>query len=96
VDCFLLNTGSVGGRDVGVEASVTILRELARGTVTWETDDATGLTVPGEVPGIDIGSFRVADNVDEYESRLAALREERRAYLETFDDLSDDVVDAVY
>jgi len=96
VDCFLLNTGTVGGRDVGVEETVTILRELARGTVTWGTDEATGLTVPSEVPGIDIGAFGVADNVPDYEARLADLRAERRAYLESFEDLADDVVDAVY
>jgi phosphoenolpyruvate carboxykinase (ATP) len=96
VDCFLLNTGTVGGRDIGVEETVTVLRELARGTVTWETDDATGLTVPSDVPGIDIGAFDVADNVPDYEARLADLRAERRAYLKAFDDLADDVVDAVY
>ena len=96
VDCFLLNTGTVGARDIGVEESVTILRELARGTVTWGEDEATGLTVPSEVPGIDIGAFGVAENVSGYEGRLADLREERRAYLAAFEDLDSDVLDAVY
>lgn len=96
VDCFLLNTGTVGACDIGVEESVTILRELARGTVTWTKDEATGLTVPSEVPGIDIDAFGVAENVEGYEGRLAALREERRAYLAAFGDLDSDVLDAVY
>lgn len=96
VDCFLLNTGTVGATDIGVEESVTILRELARGTVTWETDEATGLTVPSHVPELDIGAFRVSENLPEYEDRLADLRAERRAYLAAFDDLDGDVVDSVY
>ena len=96
VDCFLLNTGTVGATDIGVEESVTILRELARGTVTWETDEATGLTVPNHVPELDIEAFRVSENLADYESRLADLRAERRAYLAAFEDLDGEVVDAVY
>ena len=55
-----------------------------------------GADRPSEVPGIDIGAFGVADNVEDYEERLADLHAERTAYLEAFDDLADDVVDAVY
>ena len=101
VDCFVLNTGQVGDgsasvRDIGVEESVTILREIARGTVEWTADGATGLTVPERVPGLDVGAFAVADHVADHERTLRALREERRRYLEGFDDLDDAVVDAVY
>jgi phosphoenolpyruvate carboxykinase (ATP) len=96
VDCFLLNTGSVGDIDIGVTESVTILRELARGTVTWEHDEATGLTVPSHVPDIDIEAFRVPDCVPGYEDRLADLREERAECLAAFADLDDEVTDAVY
>jgi phosphoenolpyruvate carboxykinase (ATP) len=96
VDCFVLNTGRVGRRDVGVEESVTLLREVARGTVEWTEDGATGLAVPEDVPGMDIGSFAVADNVEDCEGALRELREERRRYLAGFEDLDDDIGDAVY
>jgi phosphoenolpyruvate carboxykinase (ATP) len=96
VDCFVLNTGRVGSADVGVETSVTLLRELARGTVEWTEDGATGLAVPEHVPGMDVGAFAVAENVTDYRRKLRELRAERRRYLAGFDDLDDDIEDAVY
>ncbi|WP_135828693.1 phosphoenolpyruvate carboxykinase (ATP) [Halorussus halobius] len=96
LDCYVLNTGHLGGRDVGVEQSVTLLREIARGTVAWTDDEATGLTVPSEVPGLDVEAYDVADNVENLDERLATLRAERRAHLDTFEDLDDEIRDAVY
>jgi phosphoenolpyruvate carboxykinase (ATP) len=96
VDCFLLNTGSVGGRDIGVSQSVTILRELARGTVSWKQNNHTGLSVPVDVQGMDIEAFRVTDNIDGYETHLTALRKERQQYLNRFEELATDIQDAVY
>ena len=98
VDCFVLNTGHLGdgAKDIGVDDSVTILREIARGTVEWSVDEATGLTVPDSVPGMDIEAFAVADHVDDYERRLRDLRTERRAYLSEFEDLDEAIRDAVY
>ena len=96
VDCFVLNTGSVGGRDVGVEDTVALLRGISRGTVEWTDDDATGLTVPSAVPGVDVSAFDVAENLDDYEERAATLHAEREAYLAVFEDLSEDIRDAVY
>jgi len=94
----VLNTGHLGAqaKDIGVEDSVTILRELARGTVSWTTDDATGLAVPAEVPGMDIDEFAIADHVPDHERQVRDLRAERRSYLADFDDLDDDIRDAVY
>jgi phosphoenolpyruvate carboxykinase (ATP) len=94
--CFVLNTGRVGDRNIGVEESVTLLREIARGTVEWTTDEATGLTVPDRVPGLDVEAFGVAENVADHERELRELREERRAYLASFDDLDGAIEDAVY
>ncbi|MFB6171499.1 MAG: phosphoenolpyruvate carboxykinase (ATP) [Haloarculaceae archaeon] len=96
VECYVLNTGSVGDRDVRVEDTVTVLRELARGAVTWREDDATGLRVPSSVPGLDVAAFDVADRVADHERRLRDLRAERRAYLADFETLDDDIVAAVY
>ncbi|MFB6304295.1 MAG: phosphoenolpyruvate carboxykinase (ATP) [Haloferacaceae archaeon] len=95
-ECFVLNTGQVGTKDVTVDDSVTLLREIARGTVEWTDDPATGLTVPASVPGMDVEAFAVADNVPDHEQRLRELREERRAYLASFDDLDPEIEDAVY
>ncbi|WP_458189321.1 phosphoenolpyruvate carboxykinase (ATP) [Haladaptatus sp. NG-WS-4] len=98
VDCFVLNTGHLGAKskDIGVTESVTILREIARDTVEWTDDDATGLTVPSSVPGMNVEEFAVADHVIDYEQKLAELRTERQVHLDTFDDLDSDIKDAVY
>jgi phosphoenolpyruvate carboxykinase (ATP) len=98
VDCYVLNTGHLGDgqKDIGVEESVTILREIARGTVEWSDDGATGLTTPTEVPGMEISEFTVADNVAKLDERLTKLRTERRTHLDTFEDLADEIRDAVY
>jgi phosphoenolpyruvate carboxykinase (ATP) len=98
VDCFVINTGHLGegAKDIEVEHSVTILREIARGTVEWTDDDATGLTVPSEVPGMDVSEFAVADHVENLDEQLTTLRTERRTHLDTFEDLADEIRDAVY
>jgi phosphoenolpyruvate carboxykinase (ATP) len=96
VDAYLLNTGTVGDRDVGVDDTVTLLREVSRGRVEWTSDPTTGLTVPDSVPDLDVGRFDVGDALDDADERLADLREERREYLAEFADLDDDIRDAVY
>jgi phosphoenolpyruvate carboxykinase (ATP) len=98
VDAYVLNTGCVGdaGTDIAVEDTVTILRELARDRVRWTVDDATDLTVPADVPGMDLDEFGVADNHDDYERTLEELRADRRDHLAEFDDLDDAIRDAVY
>ena len=98
VDCYVLNTGHLGDRaeDIGVEDSVTILREIARGTVEWTDDDATGLTIPSEVPGMEIEAFAVEDHVENLDEQLATLRTERHAHLATFEDLDGEIEDAAY
>jgi len=74
---------------------VTILREIARGTVEWEESE-TGMVVPSEVPEMDVSSFSVSENLQDHESRLKKLRDERSRYLTGFDDLDDGIADAVY
>jgi phosphoenolpyruvate carboxykinase (ATP) len=86
----------VGDVDVGVEDTITLLRAIARGTVEWTADEATDLTVPAAVPGMDVSRFDVASNLENHEERLAELRREREAHLERFDDLDDSIADALY
>ncbi|SFC33322.1 phosphoenolpyruvate carboxykinase (ATP) [Halobiforma haloterrestris] len=98
VDCYVINTGYLGeqSKDVGVEESVTILTEAARGRIEWTEDDRTGLTIPESIPGLEIEDYYVPDHVEDYDEALADLRAERREYLETFEDLRDEITDAVY
>jgi phosphoenolpyruvate carboxykinase (ATP) len=98
VECYLLNTGSLGngGKDIGVAESVAILTETARGTVEWTDDDATGLTIPESVPGIPIEEYAIQEYVDDYDAALADLRRERRAYLAQFDELREEILASVY
>ncbi|UHH24027.1 phosphoenolpyruvate carboxykinase (ATP) [Halobacterium noricense] len=96
VECYVINTGAVGTDNpaaVGVEETVAILEGVARDSIDWQHDDELGLTVPSNVPGIDAEQFSVPDRVDDFD---AALREERLTYLDQFDDLDDDIVDATY
>jgi len=99
VDCYVLNTGCVGDEtnDICVDDSVAVLRAIARGTVEWHEDE-TGMVVPvaETVPGADLSSLHVHDALDDHEKHLESLREERRAYLRGFEDLDDEIIDAVY
>lgn len=93
VECFVLNTGSIGrdGRDICVSDSVAIVRELARGTVSWTRAAASGYTVPERVPGLDMTDCTVDQHVDGYAERIESLRAERRAYLHSFDGLDESI-----
>lgn len=99
VECYVINTGVVGTDDpvdVGVEETVAILDGVARGTIEWAHNDALNLMVPTSVPGVDIDRFVISDHVEDVEDAQASLRAERRSYLDQFDALDDDIVDATY
>ncbi|PHQ40345.1 phosphoenolpyruvate carboxykinase [Halorubrum persicum] len=99
IESYVINTGAVGTDDpidVGVEETVAVLEGAARNRIEWERDEDLGLTVPSSVPGIDIGRFAVADRVDDFEAARDALREDRREYLAGFEDLDDEIRDALY
>lgn len=95
-ECYVLNTGSVGSRDIRVEETITILTAAARGGIEWTRDEALGLDVPASVPGMTIEEFHVADHSEDHESRLEALRAERREYLDEFETLREGIRAAVY
>jgi len=99
VQCYVLNTGVVGTdtpADVGVEETVALLESIARGTASWEHDENLGLTVPSEVPGMDVSEFSVAERTADFREAHDELLAERRDYLDDFEDLDDDIVDAAY
>jgi phosphoenolpyruvate carboxykinase (ATP) len=96
VDCFLLNTGTVGDRDVSVEDTVGILEGLARGDVAWREDDALGLAFPERLGDVDVDALYPPERVDDFQQRHEWLCRERKEYLRLFEELDDHIVDAVY
>ncbi|MDY6770494.1 MAG: phosphoenolpyruvate carboxykinase [Candidatus Nanohaloarchaea archaeon] len=103
VETYLLNTGTVAGRDIGVTETVSILEAVTRGEVSWQEEtyeDPDGgevsLEVPDEVPGLDVDEFLPEQRLDDFEEERQQLLAERRAYLERFDDLDEAIVNAVY
>ncbi|SDJ92495.1 phosphoenolpyruvate carboxykinase (ATP) [Halovenus aranensis] len=98
VECFVINTGHIGPAkaDIGVRESVNILVAAARGDIEWEYDERMDLELPSEVPGISIDAFYPPKHYDDFDRKLHDLREERLDYLQQFETLRDDIVNAVY
>lgn len=98
IQCYLLNTGWVGGEHRGVKISVKdsarIIEMIARNAITWKTDPFWGFEVPEEVPGIDMSRFDPANFYapDEIERSNRELRDERREWLASFDGLDPAIV----
>lgn len=98
IQCYLLNTGWVGGEHRGVKISVKdsarIIEMIARGTIAWQPDEFWGYEVPEEVPGLDMDRFALENFYDPAEIDRAAreLRDERREWLAGFDALDSSII----
>ncbi len=103
MECYLLNTGSVGagnasgGKKISIEISTGILREIARGTIRWEKDPDWGYLVPGEIPGIDLAPYRPENyySKDEYRRRVESLRQERKQWLSKYGGLKKEIIETI-
>jgi phosphoenolpyruvate carboxykinase (ATP) len=103
IECYLLNTGSVGKREghpgikISVRDSVGIITQLAYGNIRWAEDPDWGYLVPAEIPGINIRRFdpRQYYSREEYAQRINRLRDERRAWLSKYPGLKPEIVQAI-
>ncbi|MFP4394841.1 MAG: phosphoenolpyruvate carboxykinase (ATP) [Anaerolineales bacterium] len=101
VQVFLLNTGSIGKRDVdgslrnpaqaqkiGVLDSTAIIKQIARGGITWTTDPDWGYEIATAVPGLPDYAERLnpraAYSAEAYDQLTQKLKADRRAWLEKF------------
>lgn len=100
IQCFVLNTGMVGGRDGGNKISLmmsqAIIREIARDTVEWEHDETWGYEVPSSIPGIDVANFdpRRLYSETALVEWVAKLKAARLEWLARFPGLDDRIVRA--
>ena len=68
----------------------------ARGEIEWAGDENFGFEVPAHVPNIDVDLFYPPEHYDDFEAELADLRAERRAYLDQFETLDEEIKESVY
>ncbi len=111
LEVFLMNTGSVGGKadderakKVRIRHSSAIVKGIADGTITWETDPDFGYEVASAVPGMEPEDLDVLQphrlyeaqgRLDEYEAMVKRFKAERVEFLSDFPSLSEEIVAAV-
>ncbi|HEX2221268.1 MAG TPA: phosphoenolpyruvate carboxykinase [Candidatus Limnocylindria bacterium] len=108
-EVFVLNTGRVGGEETNRESkkieiadSGALVKAIAEGTISWETDPDFGYDVATSVPGIDDAEklqprllYERTGRADEYRAWVERLKRERVAFLRGFPGLKPEIVDAV-
>jgi phosphoenolpyruvate carboxykinase (ATP) len=101
IQCFLLNTGKVGGmangQKITVFDSVKILEMIARDRIKWKKDDFWGYEVPAEIPGLDLNRFDLNNyySEDGIQARSEDLKRQRLEWLSQFSGLDPDIINAL-
>ena len=101
IQCFILNTGKVGGMDRGqkitVLDSVKILEMIARDEIVWQQDDFWGYEVPAEIPGVELNRFDLNRYYSKEQIRELSenLKRERLEWLAQYPGLDTDIIGAL-
>lgn len=103
IECFLLNTGSVGAKDgfegekITIKVSTEIMKQIAKGGIYWQTDPDWGYLVPSAVAGLDLTKYdpRQYYSEAEYQELVNNLRRERIEWLAQFPGLEPEIVAAI-
>lgn len=93
MECFILNTGSVGakndfdGEKLTIKVSTTIMKEIARDNIDWVEDEEWGYMVPSKVDGIDINKYNPRNyyTKEEYDKIANKLKLERKVWLAKYE-----------
>jgi len=99
MECYLLNTGSVGYGNgviekISIETSTGIMKHIASGGIRWTCDPDWGYEVPVAIPGLDIGHYNLRQyySAEEYQGRVDKLRRERLRWLAKYKELGSEIV----
>ncbi|OPZ75725.1 MAG: Phosphoenolpyruvate carboxykinase (ATP) [Firmicutes bacterium ADurb.Bin456] len=103
MECYLLNTGSVGkggikpGKKVSIKVSTGIMKHIAKGTIRWAVDPDWGYEVPLEIPEIDLSDYNPVEyfSKDEYRRRVDRLRQERIRWLNKYPGLNEEIIKTI-
>ncbi|HKP87375.1 MAG TPA: phosphoenolpyruvate carboxykinase [Blastocatellia bacterium] len=111
MEVYLMNTGRVGGRDederskkVRIQHSSAIVKGIAEGTIEWEADPDFGYEVARSVPGMEGEDLEILQprklyerqgRSDEYTQMVERLKSERREYMEKWEGLNPEIIEAI-
>jgi phosphoenolpyruvate carboxykinase (ATP) len=109
MEVYLLNTGWIGGGDgeehckkVSIPVSSAVVKAIAEGTVTWETDPDFSYEIASSLPGVDDEEFlqprklyERTNRNEEYVEIVERLKKERTEFLSGFEGLKSDIVAAI-
>ncbi len=101
IQCFILNTGKVGGAERGQKIthrdSLKILEMIARNEIEWQKDDFWGYEVPVSIPGVDLARFDLSKyySEEQIQQMSSDLKRERLAWLSRFHGLDNDIINAL-
>ena len=95
IECFLLNTGYVGGKPgsqgekITIQVSAEIMKQIAKNGIEWREDPDWGYLVPSRVESINMEKYNPKNyfSEEEYRALTEKLRNERKAWLEQFPEL---------
>jgi phosphoenolpyruvate carboxykinase (ATP) len=93
VECFIMNTGHIGGvngEKIKVKDSTEILKQIAKGGISWSKDPFWGYEVPSNVQGLDYSRFDLKRFYSDREilEMNKKLLQERIDWLNRFPDLN--------
>jgi len=102
IQCFILNTGVVGGAERGQKIvhrdSLKILEMIARDKIVWQKDDFWGYEVPVHIPGVDLSRFDLNNfySGEQIQQLSMNLKRERLEWLSRFPGLNINIINAVH
>jgi phosphoenolpyruvate carboxykinase (ATP) len=108
IEVFLMNTGSVGGKDgderakkVKIPHSSAVVKGIAEETISWTDDEDFGYQVAEQVPGIDdvelLQPRRLYERhgrTDRYGAMVERMKSERVDFLQGFPELDEQIIKA--
>ncbi|MBI4834395.1 MAG: phosphoenolpyruvate carboxykinase [Planctomycetes bacterium] len=100
IEVYVMNTGKVGGAEgakIGVVDSANIIKHIAKGDIKWKEDPDWHYQVPEQVPDMDAKKFEPRNyyKPEEYGKLVAALKAERKDWLNTFKGLKQEIKDSI-
>jgi len=100
IQCFMLNSGWVGGRDrqkIGLRDTLQIIEMVVRDKVLWQRDEFWGYEIPVEIPGIDLDRFDLKNFYSEERTKELSenLKKSRLEWLSQFSELDSEIVNAL-